>query len=90
VNSSILPGLCLAAETVRAWGEEHGQGAFTQARLDVDEEVAATLVAVAVRVTGATGFYRGSGTASVPVITFGPVTLTAADGSTSTFTVDVA
>jgi hypothetical protein len=42
-----------------------------------------------VRVTKVTGFYRGSGTASVPVITFGPVTLTAADGSTSTFTVDV-
>jgi hypothetical protein len=88
-NSSILPGLCRDAETVRAWGEEHDQGAFTQPRLDVDEEVAATLVAVAVRVTGATGFYRGTGTASVPVITFGPVTLTAADGSTSTFTVDV-
>ncbi|MEU0554340.1 DUF6882 domain-containing protein [Dactylosporangium sp. NPDC006015] len=88
-NGSILPELSVAAAQVRDWGAERGLPAFTQARVDVDEEGAATLVAVAVRVTKATGFYRASGTASVPVITFGPVTLTAADGTTSTFTVDV-
>ena len=40
------------------------------------------------RITNATGFYRGTGGAATPIITFGPVTLTAQDGSTSHFTID--
>jgi hypothetical protein len=46
-------------------------------------------MALAVRLTKATGFYRGPGGNSVSIITFGPVTLTAADGSTSTFNINI-
>ena len=38
--------------------------------------------------TRATGFYRGAGP-SMPIITFGPVTLTPNDGEPSTFTIDI-
>ena len=89
-NASILPHMCRAAETVRDWGTEHGLAALTEPKLDVDEETAASLVALAVRITSATGFYRGTGGASFPVITFGPVTLTAEDGTTSTFEINIA
>ena len=51
--------------------------------------MAATLAALAVRITRATGFYRGTGSAAIPMITFGPVTLTGADGAISTFKIDV-
>ena len=57
--------------------------------MEVDETAASTLVALAVRVTEATGYYRGPGGNSAVIITFGPVTLTATDGSVSTFNVSV-
>jgi len=75
---------------VRAWGEAHGQSALTQPRIDnADERTAASLGALALRITQATGFYRGAGSASIPIITFGAVTLTRNDGRTSTFTIGV-
>jgi hypothetical protein len=46
-------------------------------------------VALAVRVTGATGYYKGPGGNSFVIITFGPVTLTKADGSVSTFNINI-
>ena len=35
------------------------------------------------------GFYRGTGTASIPIITFGVVTLTTQEGEASTFKIDI-
>jgi hypothetical protein len=78
------------SRTIRAWAEAHGQLALTEPKIHADEEKAATLAALAVRITQATGFYRGTGSASIPIITFGAVTLTAQDGATSTFKINVA
>lgn len=74
------------AQRLRAWGEEHGHGAFTTPDLEVDEEMVATLVGVAFRVTGATGFYRGGTSGTVPYLTFGAVTVQPHDGPPRTFT----
>lgn len=88
-NESILPEMSRDARSVREWAQAHGHAALTQPKIDADEEAAVTLAALAVRITEATGFYRGPGANSVAIITFGPVTLTAEDGSTSTFDVHV-
>ncbi|MER5280326.1 DUF6882 domain-containing protein [Streptomyces sp. NPDC002809] len=88
-NESILPEMSRDARSVRDWAEAHGHPALARPETEADAQAAATLAALAVRITGATGFYRSSGGKSVAIITFGPVTLTAADGSTSTFTVDI-
>lgn len=89
-NQSILPGMSRDSHAVREWGEANGAGAFTQPKVDVDDETAASLAAVAVAVTRATGFYRGTGGAAVPIITFGAITLTASDGTTKQFAIEVA
>ena len=86
-NKTVLPEMSRAALAVRDWGAEHGVEVLTRPKTDADDETAAGLAALAVRITGATGFYRGTGSAAFPVVTFGPVTLTAHDGGTSTFTV---
>ncbi|WP_405632535.1 hypothetical protein OG933_41995 [Streptomyces sp. NBC_00016] len=88
-NDSILPEMSRDARTVRDWAEAHGHHALAQPKVDADEQTAATLAALAVRITKAAGFYRGPGANSVAIITFGPVTLTAADGSTSTFNINI-
>jgi hypothetical protein len=41
------------------------------------------------RITRATGFYRGTGPTAVPIITFGPVTLTAHDEETTVFEIHI-
>jgi hypothetical protein len=89
-NESILPGMSRDSLALRDWGEAHGQAALTQPRIDnVDESMAASLSALALRITRATGFYRGTGSASIPIITFGAITLTTNNGDSSTFTIDV-
>jgi uncharacterized protein DUF6882 len=88
-NDSILPDMSRDARAVREWAQEHGHDALVVPSVDADEQLAATLGALAVRITRATGFYRGSGSASIPFMTFGPVTLTDSDGTTSTFALDV-
>lgn len=88
-NSSILPAMSRDSLVVRDWGASGGHHAFTEPKLDVDPEQAGSLTAVAVRITRATGFYRATGGASVPIITFGPVTLTNRDGTASTFKIAI-
>ncbi|WP_034092130.1 DUF6882 domain-containing protein [Streptacidiphilus albus] len=88
-NQSILPDMSRDARLFRDWAEANGHPALAQPRMEVDETAASTLVALAVRVTEATGYYRGPGGNSAVIITFGPVTLTATDGSVSTFNVSV-
>lgn len=88
-NESILPEMSRDSRIVRDWAETHGHPALAEPKVAADEQSAATLAALALRVTEATGFYRGTGSASIPIITFGPVTLTNHDGSTSTFRINV-
>ncbi|TCC61052.1 hypothetical protein E0H73_17495 [Kribbella pittospori] len=88
-NQSILPELSRDALAVRDWAMANGQEALARAKVEADEQLASTLVALAVRITKARGFYRAPSGNSVVVITFGPVTLTAADGSTSTVAIEV-
>lgn len=76
-NESILPDLRHDAETLRAWGEAHGHPAFTEPVFTGDAGTVGDLVAAAVLVLRATGFYRGPGAGgSYVAITFGDVTLT--------------
>ncbi|MBV6701796.1 hypothetical protein KV557_32635 [Kitasatospora aureofaciens] len=88
-NESILPEMSREARAVRDWAEAHGHGALTEPEVEADERAAATLVALAVRITRATGYYAPDGGRSFTIITFGPVTLTAEDGSTSTFEITI-
>jgi hypothetical protein len=88
-NESVLPQMSRDARAIRDWADKHAQPSLTQPKVHADEEMAATLAALAVRITRATGFYRGAGSAVTPVITFGPVTLTGTDGAISTFQIDV-
>lgn len=89
-NESILTEMSRDSRKIRDWAEAHGQLALIEPKIHTDEEKAATIAALAVRITHATGFYRGTGSASIPIITFGAVTLTTQDGATSTFKIDVA
>jgi hypothetical protein len=51
--------LTRTAELARQWGEQHRQAALTTPSLGADEEGVAQLAAIALRLTGATGIYRG-------------------------------
>jgi hypothetical protein len=88
-NESILPDMSRDARAVRDWAEARGHRALAEPEVEADEQAAGTLAALAVRITKATGFYRGPGSKSIAIVTFGPVTLTAQDGSTSTFKINV-
>jgi hypothetical protein len=71
----------------RQWGEQHEQAALTTPSLALDEEGAAQLGAIAPHLTRATGICR-RGNGLMTYITFGPVTITDANGS-STFIVEI-
>ena len=88
-NSSILPEMGQSSRLVHDWALARGHAALAEPKVEVDEQAAATLAAIAVRITRATGFYRGPGTSSTAIITFGPVTLTAADGNSSAFQINI-
>ena len=88
-NESILPAMSRDSLIIKEWAEKNGQETIAQPRLEADDAMADRLTAISVRLTRATGFYRGSGTAAVPIITFGPVTLTSATGETSAFEVNL-
>jgi len=91
-NNSVLPEMARDSRVVRDWAEEHGHTTLTLPKVEADREKAATMAALAVRVTGATGFYRGTGETDadpVPIIIFGPVTITTTDGRTSVFEIEV-
>lgn len=88
-NTSILPEMSRDASIFRDWAEAHGHPHLAQPKIDADEKAASSLVALAVRVTNATGYYKSPGNNSSVVITFGPVTLTAADGTVSSFSIHI-
>jgi hypothetical protein len=89
-NTSILPDMGRDSLVVREWAEKHGQHALAQPKIAADEEAAATIIALAVRITRAKGVYRDATRAAIPIITFGPVTVTTESGETTTFEVDIA
>jgi hypothetical protein len=91
-NNSIQPDLARDSRAVRDWAEENGHPSLTVPRVEANREAAATMAALAVRITGATGFYRGAGESEadpMPIIIFGPVTITTTDGKTSVFEIEV-
>ena len=88
-NESVLPNLRLDSERVRAWAEANGHTKLAQPNIEADAETAATMAAIAFRVTGATGFYRGPGATIATFMTFGPVTITASSGDSETFIINV-
>jgi hypothetical protein len=88
-NDSVLPDLRRDSEIVRDWAAANGHVQLTAPALQATPDVADTLTAISLRVTRATGFYRGQGT-SAPLITFGPVTVTLNDdGEPTTFSIAI-
>ena len=88
-NSSILPQMSREAGVLRDWARKHGHQTLTEPELQADDQKANTLTAIALRVTRAAGFYRGSSGPAKTIITFGPVTITPHEGEPSTFSVNV-
>ncbi|MFI9162076.1 DUF6882 domain-containing protein [Kitasatospora aureofaciens] len=89
-NQSLLPDMSRDSRSFCEWAEANGHPGLARPEIDADEQTASTLAAPAFRVTGATGYDKGPGAnSSYVIITFGPVTLTEADGSASTFDIDV-
>lgn len=88
-NPSIVPEMSRAAGEIRDWAYARGHHVLAEPKIAADDQKADTLSALALRITGATGFYRGRTGAVFAIITFGPVTLTANDGTTSTFTINI-
>lgn len=89
-NESILPDMSRDSLLIRDWAQEHGHRTLTEPEIRADNQKANTLTAIAVRVTKATGFYRGSSGPAKTIITFGRVTITPHDGDPSTFAINVA
>lgn len=88
-NESVLPDLRTDSERVRAWADANGHTNLAQPKIGADAESAATMAAIAFRVSGATGFYRGPGATITTFMTFGPVTITTSEGESETFTINV-
>ncbi|MBR7833264.1 hypothetical protein KDL01_08305 [Actinospica durhamensis] len=88
-NPSILPEMSRASGEIRDWAQARGHHTLAEPTIAADDQKADTLSALALRITEATGFYRGPSGAAFAIITFGPVTLTANDGSTSTFAINI-
>lgn len=88
-NASIAAELSRDSLDVKAWAERAGHQSLTLPELPADEELAATLAAIAVRVTHATGFYRASTPSSTLFLTFGPVQITPATGEATTFRITI-
>ncbi|MDG4826673.1 hypothetical protein O7635_32900 [Asanoa sp. WMMD1127] len=84
-NESVLPDLSRDSRRVRDWAREHGHATLEQPQLQADDDLAHTLTALAVRITEAGGFYQPTNGAVIPIITFGPVTVSprAGDGPTA-------
>ncbi|MGW0856680.1 DUF6882 domain-containing protein [Streptomyces sp. NPDC002690] len=84
-NPSILRGMSCDARGFQDWAEANGHSGLAEPETEADVTAAATLAALAGPVTG---YYRSQGSSSL-VMTFGPDTLTAADGSVSSLHIDV-
>ena len=72
-NSSIQPSMAKDANTVRAYGVEHGYERLATAEWSASEEDAWEVAAVAMRITEASGIYRGPAGPAYVFISFGEV-----------------
>ena len=88
-NKSILPEMARDSRAIHNWAETHGHHGLARRRIEADDQQTATIAALAVRITRATGFYRGPGSTAIAVITFGTATLTSRHGEVSTFEIKV-
>lgn len=88
-SPSVPPAMAADSETARSWGAEHGQDFLIRPAMVVTEEQAADLAAVAFRLCGATGFYRGPSGSVVAYMTFGPVTIRSNKGGAEHFAITV-
>jgi hypothetical protein len=88
-NNSIPPVMARDSRVVHDWAEENGHTGLTQPRIEANLDKATAMAAIALRVTDATGYFRGDGGESIPFVTFGAVTLTTPDGATEVFEIEV-
>ena len=88
-SRSVPPSLSVDSEVVRSWGEQHGQRFLVQPTAVLTDERVADVVAVAFRLSGATGFYRGPAGSVVAYMTFGPVTIMPNEGEEEHFAIAV-
>ena len=88
-NDSLDQRLRTASDEVRAYGAANGATALTTPSLDVSEEQAADLAAIAFRLSRASGFYRAPAGQLRLYLAFAAVTLIDADGNRKNFTIEV-
>jgi hypothetical protein len=86
-NETVLDALCRDAERVRAYGVEHDVLALSSSPLSLSLEQVDDLVALAVRVVGATGLYHPYDGRSATYLLFGDVLVERADGTSETVAV---
>lgn len=87
-NPTLEVPLVLAAEVTRAFGALHGMQPLTDPSFPCDEAGADDMAAIAVRITGALGYFAPlTQEGSRLYCTFGDVDLSAPDGSGSVFRV---
>jgi hypothetical protein len=88
-NNSVPPVMARDSRLVHDWAVQHGHSGLIQPRIAANLEKATTMAAIALRITEATGYFRGDGRETIPFLTFGPVTLTGTDGTIETFEVEL-
>ena len=75
-HPSVPPELAEHAELARAFGEAHGLPEYSNRKVECDDMRAWEFAAVAMRLGGASGTYRGQASETACVwMTFGAVTL---------------
>lgn len=74
-HPSVLPPLRQHAALAKAWGEQHQQPQYTTRMVRCSEEEAWAFTAVAARLAGASGAYRGRSGGPIVFVSFGTITL---------------
>ncbi len=74
-HPSVEPALAQDAKKMLAYGQQHGYAKLTTSKLQITEEEAWELTALAFLVCGANGAYRGPAGTALVFITFGEVQL---------------
>ena len=85
----VPPALAKASAEVRAWGERHRQDFLVRPDLTLSEEQVADLVAVAFRLSRATGLYRGASDPLTAHLMFGDVTIRPHGGEPEAFQIRI-
>ncbi len=83
-HPAVVPALQQHARRVREYGEEHGISQLTTRKLACSEDEAWEFAALACKLCGAQGAYRGPAGTALVFMTFGDVKLTQSASSTAT------